>query len=653
MKALQVLVVALAWVSVQFGYVQGQHTAPHVHDPVMAKHGDTYYLFATGRGIAVWSSTDLKHWKREAPVFATSPAWTAHAVPGFKGHFWAPDISYHAGQYYLYYSVSEFGENTSCIGLATNVTLDPADPRFRWIDRGKIIQSYAGMTDWNAIDPNIVEDANGSAYLSFGSFWEGLKLVPLSEDRLRIMGDTVHIPTIASRDADPNPIEAPFIFKKDGYYYLFASIDYCCKGLESTYKMIVGRAREVFGPYVDDRGVALAQGGGRLVLAGDSRWHGVGHNSVYTFDGVDYLVFHGYDGTDNGISKLRIERLNWDEEGWPRVMSSAHQSDADENKMAAYLMVYFKDDTHSLYMALSADGYTFTDVNGGRPVTGGDTIAMQRGTRDPHITRGPDGQFYLAMTDLHIFAQKQGFRDTEWERDGAAFGWGNNRGLVLMRSGDLINWSRTNLRIDTAFPGWEGIGCVWAPELIYDKAKGKLMVYFTLRFGNGLNRVYYAYLNDDFTALETEPRLLFQYPKHNKSYIDGDITKVGDKYHLFYVAHDGTPGIKQAVSDSINTGYVYDPTWYDPEPKACEAPNVWKRIGEEKWVLMYDIYGIQPHNFGFSETSDFINFTNLGHFNDGVMKATNFMSPKHGAVIHLTRKEAATLAKHWGLAMEF
>jgi hypothetical protein len=284
-------------------------------------------------------------------------------------------------------------------------------------------------------------------------------------------------------------------------------------------------------------------------------------------------------------------------------------------------------------------------------VIAGDTIALQKGIRDPHIYRGPDGAFYLVMTDLHIYAQKQGLRDTEWERDGNEYGWGNNRSMVLMKSSDLINWSHSILRVDQAFPALDSIGCAWAPETIYDAEKKKLMLYFTMRFKNGKNKVYYSYMNKEFTNMETEPKLLFEYPK-DISYIDADITKAGGKYHMFYVPHDGTPGIKQAVSDSINSGYVYDSKWYDPEPAACEAPNVWKRIGTKKWVLMYDIYGINPHNFGFSETSDFVNFRNLGHFNEGVMKATNFSSPKHAAVIHLTKKEAQGLARYWKLEMK-
>ena len=319
-----------------------------------------------------------------------------------------------------------------------------------------------------------------------------------------------------------------------------------------------------------------------------------------------------------------------------------------EKDMGAYLMVYFKDDTHGLYMALSKDGYSFTDVNNAKPVIAGDSIALQKGIRDPHVTRGPDGVFYMVMTDLHIYAKKMGLRDTEWERDGAAFGWGNNRSIVLMRSVDLINWRRSIIRVDQAFPALAEIGCAWAPELIYDEKEEKLMMYFTMRFGNGKNKLYYSYLNKSFNGLETEPKLLFDYPK-DISYIDADITKVRNTYHMFYVPHDGIPGIKQARSTAINKGYVFDDKWYDPEPKACEAPNVWKRIGTNKYVLMYDIYGINPHNFGFSETEDFVSFKDLGHLNEGVMKATNFSSPKHPAVIQLTLKEAEKLAKHWNL----
>lgn len=323
-----------------------------------------------------------------------------------------------------------------------------------------------------------------------------------------------------------------------------------------------------------------------------------------------------------------------------------------EKDMAAYLMVYFKDDTHSLYFAISKDGYSFTDVNNAKPVIAGDTIAEQKGIRDPYIMRGPDGMFYMALTDLHVLGQKLGYRDTQWERDGKKYGWGNNRGLVLMKSSDLIHWSHLILRVDKAFPDLDSIGCAWAPEMIYDEAKNKIMIYFTMRYGAGKDQVYYAYTNKDFTRLETFPKPLFNYLE-GKSYIDSDITKVGNKYHMFFASHNGGSHIEQAISDSVHTGYKLNPQRCDGEKVGCEAPTIFKRIGENKWVLIYDVYRINPHNFGFSETTDFEHFTYLGHFNEGVMKSTNFSIPKHPGVIQITKNEAKRIAVNWGLKMDF
>ncbi|WP_246853538.1 arabinan endo-1,5-alpha-L-arabinosidase [Rufibacter aurantiacus] len=309
-----------------------------VHDPVMVKQGNTYYLFSTGHGISVWSSTDMQNWKKEKPVFATAPEWAVKEVAGFKdNHIWAPDISFYNGKYYLYYSISAFGKNTSAIGLATNATLDPSSKDFKWVDHGKIIGSVPGVTNWNAIDPNLVTDKNGTPWMAFGSFWGGLQLVKLNKDRLSVAQDINKLSTIASRrkgltiktnpeplpgnpaEAGGNAIEAPFVFKKNGYYYLFASIDYCCKGAKSDYKMIVGRAKNVQGPYLDKNGVAMDAGGGTILLEGNEKWNGVGHNAVYTFDKTDYIIFHGYDAAENGRPKLRLEKLTWDKDQWPVV----------------------------------------------------------------------------------------------------------------------------------------------------------------------------------------------------------------------------------------------------------------------------------------------------------------------------------------------
>lgn len=308
--------------------IQAQSTAIPVHDPVMIKQDSLYYLFATGRGIAVWSSPDRKEWKREKPVFEEAPEWAVKAVPGFqRNHIWAPDISYHNGTYYLYYSISSFGKNGSCIGLATNKTLHPGSPDYRWVDHGKVVESVPGRDNWNAIDPNLIRDEEGTPWLAFGSFWDGLKLVKLTDNARAIATDPQRWYTIASRRARSptdslagnTAIEAPFIFKKGDYYYLFASIDFCCKGENSTYKMIVGRSPKLTGPYLDKAGIEMSKSGGTLLLRGDQDWHGVGHNAVVTFDGVDYLIFHAYDAHDKGRSKLRLEALTWNREGWPAV----------------------------------------------------------------------------------------------------------------------------------------------------------------------------------------------------------------------------------------------------------------------------------------------------------------------------------------------
>ena len=300
-----------------------------VHDPVMIKEGDTYHIFCTGFGIAVWSSKDLKTWKKEEPVFAKAPQWAMDTIPGFKGHIWAPDISFHNGQYYLYYSVSAFGKNTSAIGVATNKTLNPSAPDFKWEDHGRVLQSYPGKTPWNAIDPNLIKDEKGKPYLAFGSFWDGLKLVKLTGDLLQPAEPLDKLRTIATRKkADSttgaNPIEAAFVFKKERWFYLFASIDYCCKGVNSTYKVVIGRAKNAEGPYRDKEGIELRRGGGTVLLQGNKDWHGVGHNGICSADGKDYIVYHGYDAADNGKSKLLIQELKWDNEGWPFIEAGAN-----------------------------------------------------------------------------------------------------------------------------------------------------------------------------------------------------------------------------------------------------------------------------------------------------------------------------------------
>lgn len=300
-------------------------TQVSIHDPAMAKENGTYYLFSSGPGITFYISEDMTNWSLGGRVFPGEPSWAKSVTGRFDGREWAPDISRHAGEYYLYYAVSAPGENDSAIGLTINKTLDPASPRYQWKDQGIVLRSIAGRDLWNAIDPNIIVDGDGTPWMDFGSFWDGIKLVKLAPG-WKTIAEPQEWYSLAKRDRsileddrDPGPaqIEGPFIFKKGDYYYLFVSWGLCCRGENSTYKIMVGRSKDIRGPYLDKDGISMAQGGGSLLLGGDKNWAGQGGCSVYTFDGKDYLVFHAYEMADNGLQKLRIARLEWDKMGWP------------------------------------------------------------------------------------------------------------------------------------------------------------------------------------------------------------------------------------------------------------------------------------------------------------------------------------------------
>ncbi len=298
-----------------------------VHDPVMTREGDTWYLFSTGPGITIYSSKDQVNWRLSDRAFATEPVWAKSVAPGFNGHLWAPDIIQHNNQFYLYYSVSAFGKNTSAIGVTVNKTLDPTSPDYRWEDKGIVLQSVPNRDAWNAIDPAVIVDEKGQAWMSFGSFWSGLKVFKLNADWTRpaepqewhSIAKRDQVPASANSNAGPGEIEAPFILKKGEYYYLFASWGLCCKGANSTYHLVVGRSKSVTGPYVDRSGKDMNDGGGSLLIRGNKNWVGLGHNSAYTWDGKDYLVLHAYETADNYLQKLKILNIHWDKEGWPLV----------------------------------------------------------------------------------------------------------------------------------------------------------------------------------------------------------------------------------------------------------------------------------------------------------------------------------------------
>lgn len=279
-----------------------------VHDPEVTKTPAGGYLLAhTGDGVTLKTSTDRTRWDDAGAAFPNGVPW-AHAYTNGSNHVWAPDITYVNGRYYLYYSASTFGSNRSGIFLATSTT----GAQGSWTNQGLVIESSTSDS-WNAIDPNLVIDQSGRWYLSFGSFWSGLKMIGLDPSTGKRSGTQFH--SIAGRGG--GAIEAPTIHYRGGYYYLFVSFDACCQGASSTYRVMVGRSTSVTGPYVDRAGTAMTAGGGTEILAGHGSIHGPGHQAVLADNDADALFYHYY--TDSGASRLGINLLSYDSAGWPTV----------------------------------------------------------------------------------------------------------------------------------------------------------------------------------------------------------------------------------------------------------------------------------------------------------------------------------------------
>lgn len=297
-----------------------------VHDPCIIKADGIYHVFCTGHvgekpGLIPWrTSKDLLNWELRGSVFSAIPQWAQDAVPGTRG-MWAPDISYFNNQYHLYYSCSTFGSNRSVIGLATNATLDPQSPQFEWQDRGLVVMSKQG-DDFNAIDSNHIQDRDGRHWLTLGSFWSGIKLFALDPVTGKPPAENRQIYSLASRPAPekaPGAIEAPFMIERDGYYYLFASFDYCCRGVSSSYYIVVGRSKQVTGPFAGRDGKPMTDGHGTLLLQGNRDFRGPGHSAFLRDADQDYVVYHAYDTKKDGRPTLRISPVAWTADGWPTV----------------------------------------------------------------------------------------------------------------------------------------------------------------------------------------------------------------------------------------------------------------------------------------------------------------------------------------------
>ncbi|MEV6346558.1 family 43 glycosylhydrolase [Actinoplanes sp. NPDC051851] len=286
---------------------------PVAHDPTLIKEGRYWYEIITGDSatvtyLPVRRSTDLVHWTFVGTVFDTAPAWVTAELGVTPRDFWAPDISYFDGEYHLYYAASSFGTNDSVIGLATTTSLEKPV----WVDRGPVLRTSSGTDDVNAIDPDIAFDRAGVPWLSYGSFWDGIRMRRLDRRTGLLDGADPTAYRLASRGG--GAIEGPSVTYHDGWYYLIVSFDFCCRGVESDYRTMVGRSRSITGPYLDAAGTPMLEGGGTPLLAGYNGFVGTGGGDVYG----DLFVHHYYDAADGGDPKGSVRVIGW-RDGWPTL----------------------------------------------------------------------------------------------------------------------------------------------------------------------------------------------------------------------------------------------------------------------------------------------------------------------------------------------
>ena len=289
----------------------------------MIKEGTNYFIYGDGQGISGIKSSDLRNWAGVSAVFTNPPPWTTNSITNFTGYFWAPDVAYFNGRYNLYYACSEWGTINSAIGLVTSPSLtSPA-----WTDQGKVIESNyptttnTDLTAYNCIDPSIMVDTNGTVWLAFGSYSDGILIMQLDPTTGKRFSSSSPIYRVSNNGPSffSNTEEAACLYQHGGFYYLFVNFGDCCSGVTSTYNIRVGRSPTVTGPYYDKSGVNMTNGGGLMVLESTARFIGPGHAAIMNDNGTNWFTYHYYDGKNNGAPTVGMNRIYWTADGWPAL----------------------------------------------------------------------------------------------------------------------------------------------------------------------------------------------------------------------------------------------------------------------------------------------------------------------------------------------
>jgi len=289
-----------------------------------------------------------------------------------------------------------------------------------------------------------------------------------------------------------------------------------------------------------------------------------------------------------------------------------------------YLFAYFTGNSgnqEAIRFALSDDGFVYKALNKNSPVLASAAISSTGGIRDPHILRGENSDYYMVATDM-VSAQ----------------GWASNRAMVLLKSKNLVDWTSAVVNIPKTYTAFAAADRVWAPQTIYDAAAGKYMVYWAMRLGpSDIDKIYCAYANSSFTALETAPKVLYAYG--SKAAIDADIVLKDGTYHLFFKTEGSGNGIKSAVSNTLTGQYTLRDKYLQATTVAVEGGCVFQLIGSNTWVLMYDMYMDGKYQFTTS--------TDLQTFKVAATPSSFDFAPRHGTVIPITATEKQALNAKW------